>query len=326
MQLCLNRYSISTSLPSLTTMALGATQVGKSIGNGASAAMQVRMQAEGYSDCVNKLATATADVIALQDRISSLPRRVLASYNATGSRLQEVDTFARGACNDCKHSAKLLCKTYDDAAEAERVRAAQLQAYAGILDTECESEDFAPHSWSSARAEAAALAHRLLEYEWDAPIRGILLRIDASDPMDADSEAVVGARLAIPKTCVGSKPTCEPGKNVFTLQLVDSYGEPVLSVEPEDATVSVRFGRNDCCATHFVTMNAIAGTLAVVYEATASDKVVTVTAGACGICATGSPFTAFSDSYLNDIQRDWDLQHQGAHWAEAALDDYDSPL
>lgn len=232
------------------------------------------------------LASLQHDVVSLSDRIESLPRRLALSHSLSIAKSVRLSGGLAAACLKAfgwSAAASHAVKPLEAAAEEALVGAAQLEAYAGLLEREAEDgED----------AGTAAVACALLSISAGAASSSgfvaitrdsasLLLAIDAAvrvrDGIDPHRCSVSGqGRLAY-----------TAGENGVTVCAVDDEGDAVESMEAEDVTV--------CVSTEGASVMAVAvgeaGVVTVVYRVP-NDSVMPVAlmVSVCGVVLPGSPW------------------------------------
>ncbi|MDR3738139.1 MAG: hypothetical protein P4L40_03875 [Terracidiphilus sp.] len=241
---------------------------------------------------VSALPALQRSIAALAIRILSLPRRFAVSHaSVTGETSQltgGLTAAGREVALACGVLATHLGKALDAEEEEARVSAAQLEAYAELLERETEDE--------GEESGVAGVAHALLTISsHPASSRAVAIAWENEAVLHA-VEAAVRLRDGVdPATCRVSGEgvvTYLPGEvgNYVTMLAVDGEGDVVESIEAEDVCVSLHISEQGANVAS-VTL-AEAGVVDVVYRMPeGSVAPLTLGVSVCGTTLSGSPIT-----------------------------------
>ncbi|MDR3737666.1 MAG: TLD domain-containing protein [Terracidiphilus sp.] len=226
---------------------------------------------------------AEASLAAASVCLASLPGRFAASLASADVSFQ---LLAAGVCalgRNARLSASSIVKALDAAAEEERARAAQLHAYAQLLDNETEYGDLTAITACSTLLDLQ-IDHvgSFLRWEWKSGAVRRAADVTVRDGVDVSRCAVSGDGLT----------HFHPGggDNVVAVEVSDEDGDVVPSLEGGDVTVCVfdesgsvcfvgagETGRVPACATYRVPASG--------------TSVIQVSVSVCGAPLPGSHFS-----------------------------------
>ncbi|MDR3740830.1 MAG: TLD domain-containing protein [Terracidiphilus sp.] len=224
-----------------------------------------------------------ASIASLADRLHSLPRRFGVSR---GSSTVELSQWAQGltaaereAAVDCGVLASHAGKALESAAEEARVAAAQLEAYAVLLEREAEDGE---------ERGVEVLVHALLCRSPGAAVFVVSISRDAASLFHA-VEAAVRVRdgidlLRCTVSGLGLR-AYHAGDNRVICTAVDAEGEAVESIEAEDVCL--------CLSVNWTVHKAVSetGVVDVVYRVPEGCVgCVSVGLSVCGVALSGSPW------------------------------------
>lgn len=235
------------------------------------------------------LTRAVSSSYAHEDRSASLPRRFLASCRDTETTLAwsaELDAACREGVADLRKARRNVEKAFDAAAECERVRAAQLAAYAHFIGDASAYEE----------EEGEVAVQCALTLLAGPDLQATMLRLDV-DAVDAVMDKGVYVRDGVdPSSCVASGLglVVYVTRKEFNLdnevcvRAVDACGSVVESVEEKDVRVSVKGD-----GVYVSVRRVEGGVFRCLYsvldrEAVTGSKEVTVSV--CGTGLAGSPW------------------------------------